>query len=146
MTGMAPRWPESMARIANEGMGGFLDPPEYPSHNFSLVWPNGSCSLDHALKHGKGVFPDTVLAEAENLVKLWKNGAYGKVPNETWVLRILGYFKDCYRDPADPGGFVVRKIEPMENLDEHCGIRFIRKFYPDFVPTKEQFENAGWGK
>jgi hypothetical protein len=65
-----------------------------------------------------------------------------------WVLQVLGFFKGCY---AGSQGWavpvlVLDKRDPMEHIDKHAGVHFIRKFYPDYVPTLEDFRDAYWGQ
>jgi hypothetical protein len=34
----------------------------------------------------------------------------------------------------------------MEHLFDHLGVHHIREFYPEFVPSTEDFEKAYWGE
>ncbi len=57
-----------------------------------------------------------------------------------WVRQVLGYFRNCYknRDMNEPDCW-------MEWVEDHAGVRLIRKYYPEYNPSQEDFDMAKWG-
>jgi hypothetical protein len=33
----------------------------------------------------------------------------------------------------------------MNKPEDHAGVNLIRRYYPEYVPTQEDFDNAKWG-
>jgi hypothetical protein len=67
-----------------------------------------------------------------------------------WVLQVLGYFATMYNlsgvnDWAVANLTIDRKRDPVANADKHAGVHFIRKYYPHYMPTADDFANAYWG-
>ena len=78
---------------------------------------------------------------------------------QDWIDQVLGCFRDCYRNPKLKGeaqwyasNIIIGSKEslfyndPMKRLDDHCGVHHIRKTYPNWTPTKENFTRVYWGK
>lgn len=137
--------------LASTGMGGSLNPPTHPEHTRSVVekYLNGhecgSMSLSFAARMN--------FAPAQHLLEEWKAPPIESEVVQQWVRQILGYFKDCYRNPIAPEArqwdadkmVISPELDPMKEVNEHAGVHHIRKFYPDFAPTPEQFAEARWG-
>jgi hypothetical protein len=116
----------------------------------------GMMSLEYALENPSGVDRQTLL-DAHQLLANWFERKLPLTDPQVidWVHRVLGYFHDCYRGTSDgPYGRGVWAAEsltidhernPMAYISQHAGVHFIRKYYPDFVPTREDFEQAYWG-
>lgn len=147
-------------RIAKEGMGGFLCPPTHPEHDWhvetDLTRPKhdrGGMSLSSAttcewLKRSTREAAKAKLAE-------WERPALESVEIQDWIHQVLGYFRNCYRNPAAPGSeqWHAGKMRipdpawnPLEHIDEHAGVHHVREYYPEFMPSAEHFGAAYWGK
>lgn len=141
------------------GMGGFLDPPDYPTHRCWVAseirrrpenWDG--TSLHQAAE--EEWLPESVRAEAAALLAFWHADPppLDSEPVRSWVLQVLGYFKGCFRGPqsGDEAWHVAnlsieKDTDPVLNADIHAGVRLIRRFYPSFTPTAEDFAEARWG-
>ena len=71
---------------------------------------------------------------------------------QDWILQVLGYFRGCYNLlPWEEAGWNVsaltisQLLDPMEYIGQHAGVHLIRRYYPEFAPTPEQFTSAYWG-
>ncbi len=148
------------AKVAHNGQGGFLDPPEYPSHEYHVQTDlrrrpenRGSMSLDYAAAEAPWLDPETK-REAKALIDKWKKSRppLDSTKVQDWIHQVLGYFKNAYRK-LDGGAqewhvsnLVFDDRDPVENADDHAGVHLIRKFYPEFTPTHEDFQRGHWGK
>lgn len=130
------------------GMGGFLCPPEHPEHSYSVRTKHGSYSLSCATTC-EWLDEDT-RKNAHNLLSKWSDN---RPPIDSpgvrdWIHNVLGYFRGCYKgDGAEPECWHVSNLKfggnsPIEN---HAGVHLIREYYPEYVPTDGDFENAYWG-
>lgn len=144
-------------RIVNTGMGGFLNPPGHPDHNYSVEYDRRrgvyhSCSSLSSVR-GERHIPVEVRAQARSLIKRWEAENASTTPDPEWVLQVLGYFRGCYRNDNAPAGqewhathtTIDQDRDPMLNAHNHTGVNFVRKFYPGFQPTAEMFAGAYWG-
>lgn len=142
--------------VVREGMGGFLCPPTHPEHTQSVQTDlrrrrenRSSMSLSHALTCDW--LEDRVKHRVQQILEQWNSTkpALDTPAVQEWILTVLGYFKGCYK--GDNGSWnvadlrMVPNANPMENIDDHAGVRLIRKYYPDFTPTAAQFDEAYWG-
>jgi hypothetical protein len=91
---------------------------------------------------------DTARAGAKALLDNWQRPPIDRA----WVLQVLGYFAGCYnlRLALEWGWEVAhltmdKTLDPMQYIDNHAGVHLIRKYYPDFSPTTEDFQEACWG-
>ena len=161
---LAPRFEDSFKRNArlssDRGMGGFLDPPEYPSHSFHIETDlgrrphnRGSMSLEAA--EGAARLDPTTRKEVRELLNKWKSS---RPPLDSpkvrkWVSQVLGYMRNGYRNPDVVGSaqwnasnlIFDTTRDPVRNADDHAGVRVIRKFYPEYMPTDSDFAGARWG-
>jgi hypothetical protein len=143
--------------IRNEGMGGFLNPPTHPEHYFSVESslerspPNRDvCSLSYCAYRAK-YFDNDIRTEAKKLLEEWKPlPISNSLLVQEWILQVLGYFRSCYLSKngnKNADALIIKpRWNPLKHLKRHRGVDFIREFYPDFIPTSEQFDQACWGK
>ena len=62
----------------------------------------------------------------------------------------LGYFRDSYKGTGpEPECWHVANLtmgqDGSRSMDDRAGVLFIRKFYPEYQPTAEDFASAKWG-
>lgn len=151
------------AKIVSGGQGGFLNPPGHPEHSFHVETDlrrrqenRGSMSLSHA--KDCEYLDDEVRHEARLMLFAWLDNPPALDSSEVkdWIAQVLGYFRNCYKGPGnDPECWAATNLDivqypgvrdEMENIDKHAGVHLIRQYYPDFMPTTEDFKNAYWGK
>ena len=158
-------------RVRAQGAGGFLNPPDHPAHTLSIETEGGSASLEYVVDH-PDQFPAAAVARAKRELHAWDDTGD---PDPEWVSQVLGYFRNSYTNTnpdrrckyihpnnLGPTRFIEEvdglvaddhgedacprwTVDPVKNIDRHAGVAFIRRFYPDFVPTREQFDTAKWG-
>jgi len=142
------------ARIVPGGMGNFLDPPEYPTHQFHIGYGRrqGGSSLT-SNSSVESIDPLT-RKEVRGLLDNWKKNRPPIDSPEVrkWISEVLGYMATGYRNPNagdkqwDASKLVFdSKRDPVRNAKDHAGVHLIRKFYPDFTPTDDDFAGARWG-
>lgn len=148
------------ARIMNDGMGGFLCPPGHPMHSQSIDYGEGGCMCLETAEHAEWL-DKSVRDEAARILSAWKPMPLESAEVQTWISSVLRYFKGCYRNPDVEGeaqwhaanlltrnssisarGTYIRDRNPLEWIEDHAGVRLIRKYYPNFYPTREHFDNA----
>lgn len=147
-------------RIIRGGMGGFLDPPGYPTHDWSVQTDlrrrpenRGLMSIDSATK--AEWLDGATRSHARRLVEQWRASRppLSSPQVRDWVHQVLGYFGSMYRNPAVPEDrqFNVSemisnpRLDPVRHADDHAGVHFVREFYPEFSPSATDFEKAHWG-
>jgi hypothetical protein len=139
-------------KIVKTGMGGFLNPPTHPEHDWSVQTDlrrrpenRGSMCLSSAVDC-EWLDPAT-RAAARRRLDTWQRPALESVRD--WVLQVLGYFRNCYNltetDDWSVGGLTIADADPMLNADNHAGVHLIRKYYPEYMPTADDFAGAYWG-
>jgi len=143
-------------QLIQSGMGGFLNPPLHPEHSWSLAsGDGGGMSLSSAI--GCEWLSESSKKQARVLLDKWEH--IDKLPIsdarvQDWIYHILGYFCDCYAKPDNEGAKdrwdidqldMDSQVNPMTKIDLHAGVHFIRKYYPDYCPTQQDFDNAYWG-
>jgi hypothetical protein len=148
------------ARIARNGQDSFLDPPEYPTHEYHVQTDlrrrpenRGSMALTYAVEEAPWLDPETK-SEAKALIDKWKTRrpALNSQKVQDWIHQVLGYFKNGYRNPSagaqqwHASKLIFDERDPVQNADDHAGVHLIQKFYPDFSPTQQDFAHAYWGK
>lgn len=144
--------------VTDSGSGGFLNPPGHPEHTQSVETDlrrrpenRGRMSLSGAVT--ADYLPPVIRGRASGILKRWANENAGTEPDAAWVAQVLGYFRNCYRNPAAPEGqewhagnlVIDRDRDPMAEPADHAGINLIRQYYPGFQPTAEHFASAKWG-
>lgn len=145
-------------RIIHPGMGGFLNPPTHPEHDWHVETDlrrrpenRGGMSLTAAAE--ATWLDSSTRAEAKKLLKSWRPPPPNSPEIIDWRQQMLGYFKTMYRNDNAPSGhewdastmYIDPERDPILNADAHAGVHYIRKFYPDYVPTETDFEGAYWG-
>jgi hypothetical protein len=98
---------------------------------------------------------DATRAEARRRLDEWRANApsIDSEPIQDWIRHVLGYFKGCYRNPQAPAGrewyasdmVIDSKRDPLADPLEHAGVNLIRRFYHDWLPTAQHFQEAYWG-
>jgi len=139
-----------MGKIVNYGMGGFLNPPTHPEHTRAVQSLHGDTffmSLSAAVE-SEWLDAGSRLA-AKSLLDSWQSPAIESPEVQDWIRQVLGYFRGCYQ--GENGSWhagelkIVKKGELLPPVEQHAGVHLIRKYYPEFEPTAEQFEQAFWG-
>lgn len=137
-------------KVVNNGMGGFLNPPTHPEHDWSVEsvkYDDFSMSLSCAVDC-EYLDPETK-AKARRLLKSWKRLPLKDEKIQDWVYNIMGYFKTCYqgKDGSWNAGElqIDSKRDPIKSQNTHAGVHFIRKFYPRFKLKQSHLDNAYWG-
>jgi hypothetical protein len=146
------------ARIVSGGAGGFLNPPTHPEHHFHVMTDlrrrpenRGSMSLESAA--GSDWIDPATRAEARKMLRDWVPPPLSSAAISDWAHQVLGYFRSMYRNDNAPRGqewnasamHVDPDRDPLLNADAHAGVHFIRKFYPDYMPSRADFAGAYWG-
>ena len=145
-------------KIVNKGMGGFLCPPGHPDHSYSMQtdlrrreWNRGSMSLSFA---ATCEWLDDATRQAAGVALVgWERPAIGSGRVQEWIGQVLGYFRGCYKGNPDLGEKaweagnlrMDQKVDPTLNVELHAGVHLIRRYYPEYVPTAEDFAGAYWG-
>ena len=145
-------------RIVNEGMGGFLCPPNHPEHDFHVETDlrkrpenRGCMSLSAAIEAD---WLDSATRQAARVALVsWERQPIGSPKVVAWIRQVLGYFKGCYKNTEveESRGWnadclrINQKANPMKWIEYHAGVHLIRKYYPEYVPTAEDFNHAKWG-
>ena len=154
---MAGKANKEKGLIVHPGMGGFLNPPTHPEHDWHVETDlrrrpenRGGMSLSAAVD-ATWLDPAT-RAEAKKLLKSWQPPSPSSPEITDWRQQVLGYFRGCYRNPGSPDGewnasnlVIDQNRDPIANADDHAGVHLIREFYPDYVPTEDNFGGAYWG-
>lgn len=142
--------------VRSGGCGGFLNPPTHPEHDWHVETDlnrsprnRGSMSLSYAVKCEW--LDETTRASAQRRLDSWVRPALNSPEVVGWIRQVLGYFKWCYKgDGETPWNAdklrILPAADPLLNADIHAGVNFIRKYYPEFVPTADDFAAARWGR
>jgi hypothetical protein len=147
-------------RIVSGGMGGFLNPPTHPEHYRSVKSYQGNhffMSLSFATECER--LDDETRNGAAVILSNWVKPSINDEPVQDWIYRVLGYFHNCYsidgkdRDvnncliwiEKDKKSFGDKWKNFQRNRNRHIGVMFIREFYPEYMPTDDDFHNAYWG-
>ncbi len=135
------------------GCGGFLNPPTHPEHTMSVRSKFGDefvMSLSSAV--AEGWLDGATRRAAREILAGWERPPIDRADVVEWVAQVLGYFRNCYRrgGSGETAWYVSNlsvepEADPMENIEDHAGVHCIRKYYPEFTPTREDFDRAHWG-
>jgi hypothetical protein len=129
-------------------MGGFLNPPTHPTHTHCVEEvARGEVVGMSSLESDLDWVPDQIKQKAKKILQEWEDN---KPPLDgAWALQVLGYFRNCYIPPSGNTAASTLTIDPernpMDHIDSHAGVAYIRKYYPDFTPRQEDFNRAKWG-
>jgi hypothetical protein len=134
--------------LINSGIGGFLCPPEHPSHNWHIGNSRDGISLESAIENNYA--GDYWQLRAKEMIAEWQDN---KLPLrdervQDWIHQVLGYFGHSYRRPdvREPQCWHVDQLTNAGEMDDHAGVHLIRQYYPSFKTTQEHFAKAYWGK
>ncbi len=145
-------------KIINQGMGGFLNPPGHPEHNYSVQMDlrrkpenRGSMTLSYALK--SPTVDSMTLARVMTLLSAWKatKPPLTAPAVKDWIRQCLGYYAGCFNFQGNEAGWhcqnltIDSDVDPLENAEFHAGVHRIREFYPDYTPCRLDFLRAYWG-
>jgi len=142
-------------KLVHKGMGGFLNPPTHPEHKWDVQSVYGDTfhmSLSAAAE--ATWLNDETRRQATSLLRNWKRPPIQSPEVQDWIRKVLGYCKGCYVGQDKQGNLswnvsdlrIRPDIDPMLNENIHAGVHLIRKYYPDYMPTKTDFAQAYWGK
>ncbi len=147
-------------KIVNRGAGGFLCPPKHPEHDYCVETDlrrrpenRGSMSLSYAVD-SPTLNADT-RAAAKALLDNWAayKPALTSAEVRDWVRQVLGYFKGCYNfTPENETGWhagnltIDSDLDPLANAAFHAGVHHVRRYYPDYQPSRLDFLRAYWGQ
>lgn len=136
--------------VASGSAGSFLEPPYKKCHRYEVVQKHAGnvmsiCSIDSFKKE----FPE-LAAKVDSII-----GEEKQTPiDENWKNSVFNYYNNCYSsDGVNSNASDCIILEEETSLDYknkyHLAVLFIRKYYPDFIATEEDFLNhpeASWGK
>lgn len=148
-------------RIVAVGMGGFLNPPGHPMHTLSVETElnhrrenRARMSLEAALECSW--LADSIKAQARMALDKWRLQDQPPLHSpkvRAWIGQVLGYFAHCYNDdPANLEGWSAGRLtidaarSPMEHSERSAGVHHIRRFYPEYTPTVDDWASAHWGR
>jgi hypothetical protein len=150
---------QQKGRIVMEGMGGFLCPPTHPMLTKSVQTDlrrkpeNRTCmSLEYAVD--SPMLDPATRAAVRTVLKTWKRQkpALDSPTVQEWILQVLGYFRGCFNfHPENETGWqagnltIDSGVDPLENADFHAGVHLIRRYYPEYQPTRDHFLQGYWG-
>ena len=139
--------------IKTSGMGGFLNPPTHPEHTQHVQFDRrgSSCSLSYAAECDYINPSDREQARA--ILDAWQPLPIEHADVVAWIRQVLGYFRSCYQGDVSLSNeswnasnlTIDKSRDPMEWADVHAGVRLIRRYYPSYVPAREDFDLAKWG-
>lgn len=140
------------------GAGGFLTPPGHPEQTMHVQTDlsrrpenRGFVSLSHAANEASWLHP-AVRDEAKRILQeREKDKKPLSDPDvKDWTHQVLGYFRNMRIPESGSRNVPDLKVDPsvdaVEQADQHAGVAYIRQYYPDYKPTKEDFGQAYWGK
>jgi hypothetical protein len=142
-------------RVVLSGMGGFLNPPTHPEHTHSVETgrrSNPDCCMSLTSAVESEWLDDGTRLAAKTLLDSWKRPAIESPEVQDWILQVLGYFRNCYKgDGPEPECWHAGKLRIINPNTEalpseiHAGVHLIRQYYPEYQPTRADFEAAYWG-
>lgn len=140
-------------RIFNGGIGCFLTPPNYPNQRFGVKMKDRYCSLDY-VKHHPELFDDNLCNKVKTILNDWFENKPSLKDDavKTWIYSVLKYFANVYSidgkstDVNDKTNCVILEGRDQLDYEHHMGVLYIRKFYPEYIPTDEDFINAKMNK
>lgn len=146
------------ARIVNEGMGGFLNPPTHPAHSLHVETDlrrrkenRGGMSIETAIEC-EYIDPATK-EQARKILAYWQTikPAIDSPEVKEWILQVLGYFRNCYKGEGNEetawnaSNLRIATPENPTPNEQHAGVHLIRKYYPEYEIKGEDFKGAHWG-
>ena len=135
-------------KIVDGSMGSFLEPPTHPNHRFEIRSVYGD-TFGVALSSAVDTewLDDKTKAEAKKIMDDWTALLISNILVEDWIHQVLGYFKNGYKGQSwNVGDLVFDSRDPVSNQNDHAGVHFIRKYYPQYKLTEADLKQAYWGK
>jgi len=156
----APPPPTEPGVVAGSGMGGFLNPPGHPEHTHHVATdlqkrPENRSGMSLSVAVECDWLSPTARADAKRMLDEWQANrpALDSPEVKDWVHKVLGYFRVSYRgEGPEPECWHVANLiflkagDAARPNEEHAGVHLIRKYYPEYSPTAEDFAGAYWGK
>lgn len=136
-------------KIISGSMGSFLEPPTHPNHHHSIQSVYGdtfSIALSSAVD--TEWLDDKTKAEAKKIMDDWTVPPITDVSIIDWIHQVLGYFGSGYKGQSWNVSDLVfdSKRDSVSNQNDHAGVHFIRKYYPQYKLTEADLKRAYWGK
>lgn len=139
--------------------GCFLEPPNHPTYSWEISDRNNLMSLN-SVEENPSWFDKHTIERAKELLANWNKLPIDHPEVQAWIHEVLGYFKNCFANQVmlhvnndkrawNASHLYIMNIDPFyphNMVDEHAGVHLIRKHYPDFIPTEQDFKLAYWGK
>lgn len=148
-------------RITKGGMGGFLNPPGHPEHDWHVetgLWREPENRGEYSLRYAvdSPMLDLATRAAARTLLNTWEltKAALNSPAVVKWIHQVLGYYAGCFNFQAEGNseqGWYTQNltidsdVDPLENAEFHAGVHRIREFYPDYTPCRLDFLRAYWG-
>jgi hypothetical protein len=139
----------------NKGAGSFLEPPFSKTHQYGYVAGvdrgNGYQEYGsiNSLLESENV-PESAKKEIKSIIGEEVKMSINDPSIQDWIHNIMGYFNSCYSPDGvnrSASDCVIIKGSPFEiGIDKHLGVMFIREYYPEYIPSQEDFDKAYWGK
>lgn len=141
-------------QVVNKGYGSWLLPPDHPDHAYSVEYwkPRQPEILTLAQAINDPRIEIAIRERCEEIVNEWKESSsvYDKAE---WVSMVLGYWRNCYTSKTPHAEYnrnvclwIDYESDPLEFAHAHTGVNWIRQFYPDYEPTRGDFDNAWYGE
>lgn len=138
--------------LVDSGMGGFLNPPGHPEHDYSIHGFRGGHEVESTCltRCLDDYYRGAVRGSAKGLLKRWEKNRPAIPPRE-WMIEVYKYFKHCYSKDGinrDVDSCVTygkfwdnAEQEQHENPYHHLGYMFVKSFYPVHEPDLELIKN-----
>lgn len=136
--------------ISDTGMGGFLDPPGYPTHTHSVYGSLNGRRVDDMMCLSSAAeaeyIPEDIRSKAQALLDGWQPPALESPEVQSWITQVMAHLASMYRavDVPEPEcwhGWRMRviRVDPLSPeappISEHAGVHLIRRFYPQWSPA-----------
>ena len=109
--------------LVDEGMGGFLCPPEHAAHKFSIREDRGGHEVGgYSLECNESWLPAAVKHTMAQTLKAHP----GKVTEE-WICDVYRHFRHCY------------SRDGVNDPTHHLGFLFVKKYDPSHTPRIDLF-------
>jgi hypothetical protein len=118
---------------------GVLHPPTHPERNYCVEVDGRRITLTTALRCGDAVLCPSLTQQIASLFADYQPVAIETQEVQEWISRVLWFFHHCYIDCDEE---IDGDRDPIMYADSHAGVVFIRKFYPNFKPTREHFNES----
>ena len=155
----------AFVKMGDGGMGGFLNPPGHPEHTMRVHelcpgWKKYGPDMSSLSSYAENGTDESCRDRCRDILAAYVGPATDSPEFQAWARQVMGYFRNCWRQPE-----CVRKFRgisdakqwncdmlymgaplKLHTIDDHAGVNFILKYYPGWVPAPEDFKLAKWGK